>query len=136
MCINRYTKVEYLLGIYKWGYGPFCMSLLTDRLAKFRVGSHDLEIERGRYAKVPANERFCKLCLTLNENRIEDEYHVLLKCPFYEDFRKIYLCFNNDPLNLHTFVNIMCTQSQEEIVQLACFISSMFKLRYCYLYSV
>ena len=105
-------------------------------LAKFRVGSHDLEIERGRYAKVPANERFCNLCLTLNENHIEDEYHVLLKCPFYEDFRKIYLCFNNDPLNFHTFVNIMCTQSQEEIVQLACFISSMFKLRYCYLYSV
>ena len=51
-------------------------------LAKFRVGSHDLEIERGRY----------------------------------EDFRKRYLCFSNDPLNLHTFVNIMCTQSQEEIV--------------------
>ena len=80
-------------------------------LAKFRVGSHDLEIERGRYAKVPANERFCKLCLTLNDNHIEDEYHVLLKCSFYEDFRKIYLCFKNDPLNLHTFVNIMCTQS-------------------------
>ena len=34
------------------------------------------------------------------------------------------------------FVNIMCTQSQEEIVQLACFVSSMFKLRYCCLYSV
>ena len=105
-------------------------------LAKCRVGIHDFEIERGRYAKVPANERFCKLCLTLNENHIDDEYHVLLKCPFYKDFRKIYPCFNNDPLNLHTFVNIMCTQSQEEIVQLACFISSMFKLRYCYLYSV
>ena len=45
-------------------------------LAKCRVGSHDLEIERGRYAKVPVNERFCKLLLTLNENHIEDEYHV------------------------------------------------------------
>ena len=41
----------------------------------------------------------------------------------------IYIC-------AHTFANIMCTQNQEEIVQLACFISSMFKLRYCYLYSV
>ena len=68
-------------------------------LAKFRVGNHDLEIEKGRYVKVPVDERFCKLCLTLNENHIEDEYHVLLKCPFYEDLRKIYLCFNNDPLN-------------------------------------
>ena len=105
-------------------------------LAKFRVGNHDLEIEKGRYVKVPVDERFCKLCLTLNENHIEDEYHVLLKCPFYEDLRKIYLCFNNDPLNLHTFINIMYTQNQEEIVQLACFVSSMFKLRYYYLQSV
>ena len=56
------------------------------------------------------DERFCKLCLTLNENHIEDEYHVLLKCPFYEDLRKIYSCFNNGPLNLHTFINIMCTE--------------------------
>ena len=105
-------------------------------LAKFRVGNHDLEIEKGRYVKVPVDERFCKLCLTLNENHIQDEYHVLLKCPFYEDLRKIYLCFNNDPLNLHTFINIMYTQNQEEIVQLACFVSSMFKLRYYYLQSV
>ena len=37
-------------------------------LAKFRVGNHDLEIEKGRYVKVPVDERFCKLCLTLNEN--------------------------------------------------------------------
>ena len=34
------------------------------------------------------DERFCKLCHTLNENHIEDEYHVLLKCPFSEDLRK------------------------------------------------
>ena len=82
------------------------------------------------------DERFCKLCLTLNASHIEDEYHVLLKCPFYDDLRKIYLSFNNDPLNLHTFINIMYTQNQEEIVQLACFVSSMFKLRYYYLQSV
>ena len=31
---------------------------------------------------------FAKLCLTLNENHIEDEYHVLRKCPFYEHFRE------------------------------------------------
>ena len=68
---------------------------------------------------VPENERFCKLCLTLNDNHIEDEYHVLLRCPFHEDLRK--------------YIDVMHTQNQEEIVQLACFVSSMFKLRYCYL---
>ena len=82
-------------------------------------------------------ERFCKLCPTLDENHIEDEYHVLRKCPFYEDFRKNISTFQlYDPLNLHTFINIRCTQNQKEIVQLACFVSSMIKLRYLYFYSV
>ena len=99
-------------------------------LAKSGVGNHDLEIDRDRYAKVPVNESFCKLCLTLNE------YQVFLKCLFYGDLRKIYLCFNYDPLDFHIFINIMCTQNQEEIVHLACFVSSMFKLRYCYLHLV
>ena len=57
-------------------------------LAKFRVGNRDLKIEKGIYVRVPVDDRFCKLCLTLNENHIEEEYHVLLKCPFYEDLRK------------------------------------------------
>ena len=82
-----------------------------------------LHIPRRQICKVPVNERFCKLCLTLNENHIGDEYHVLLKCSFYEDFRKIYLCFNYDPLNVHTFISMMCTQNQEELVQLACFVA-------------
>ena len=64
---------------------------LRAALVKFKVGNYDLEMERGRHAKIPVNERFCKFCFTLNENHIEDEYHVLLKCPFYGDLRKIYL---------------------------------------------
>ena len=41
-----------------------------------------------------------------------------------------------DPLNLHTFSNIMCTQNQADIVQLARFVSIIIKVRYCYLHSV
>ena len=82
LSVENYILENYLLFIH-------IPRRLWVALAKFRVGSHDLVIERGSYAKVPANERFCKLCLTLNENHIEDEYHVRLKCPFYEDFRKI-----------------------------------------------
>jgi hypothetical protein len=29
---------------------------------KFRISSHQLEIECGRYRKIPASQRICKLC--------------------------------------------------------------------------
>ena len=39
-----------------------------------------LKIETGRYGvnRVPAEERLCDAC-----NSIEDEFHVLMKCPIY-----------------------------------------------------
>ena len=45
-------------------------------LTKFRLSSHELEIETGRGkqpVKTPISDRKCKLC-----NTIEDEFHVLL----------------------------------------------------------
>ena len=51
----------------------------TDRqiITKFRTSSHDLEIERGRYQGIKAEERTCKLC----KSGVEDEPHFLLICP-------------------------------------------------------
>ena len=51
------------------------------KIAALRVGSHDLEIERGRYSipKIPANSRYCKFCRT----QVEDECHFLIKCSLY-----------------------------------------------------
>lgn len=44
-------------------------------ITKFRVSAHDLEIEKGRYIGVKAENRICKLC----ETEVEDEFHFLLK---------------------------------------------------------
>ena len=44
----------------------------------FKLSSHKLHIERGRYENVPRDERFCKFC---NMSQIESEYHFLLVCP-------------------------------------------------------
>ena len=44
---------------------------------KFRISSHQLEIECGRYRKIPASQRICKLC----NLEVEDELHFLLECP-------------------------------------------------------
>ncbi len=53
-------------------------------LAKFRCGVAPLKIETGRYENIPVENRHCFNCT----EKIEDELHALLLCPFYEDERK------------------------------------------------
>jgi ssDNA-binding Zn-finger/Zn-ribbon topoisomerase 1 len=43
---------------------------------KFRCGVAPLKIETGRYERKELNERLC-----INCDNLEDEKHVLLKCP-------------------------------------------------------
>ena len=49
-------------------------------LTKFRLSSHDLAIETGRYTNIPRDQRICLQC---NMNMVESEYHFLLVCPKY-----------------------------------------------------
>ena len=44
-------------------------------LTKFRVGSHHLKIETGRWSRVPRNDRLCTICGVLG-----DESHVVYTC--------------------------------------------------------
>ena len=44
-------------------------------VVKFRLGSHNLEIEKGRWARIPRQDRKCKDC-----NVIGDEFHVIYNC--------------------------------------------------------
>ena len=53
-------------------------------LTKFRLSSHDLAIETGRYTNVERDLRYCEHC---NQNVIENEYHFLLVCPKYRHLR-------------------------------------------------
>ena len=56
-------------------------------LTQFRLGVHDLEIERGRYGRkpLPIKERYCKLCLDMKIQAVEDKQHFLLYCPNYAE---------------------------------------------------
>ena len=51
--------------------------------AKFRCGVAPLRIETGRFENIQISERVC----SFYKDDLEDEAHVLLKCPFYSDFR-------------------------------------------------
>ena len=52
-------------------------------ITAFRISSHKLEIERGRYFNIPSDRRFCKFC----KNVVEDEFHFLINCKHLEPAR-------------------------------------------------
>ena len=56
-------------------------------ISKFRLSSHNLAIETGRYNNISMNDRLCKFCNT----DIEDEFHFVLICPNYSEIRKKYI---------------------------------------------
>jgi hypothetical protein len=62
--------------------------LLTFHNAKFRCGVAPLRVETGRYERKAVHERTCLYCI----NCVEDEFHILMRCPLYADLRqkKIY----------------------------------------------
>ena len=55
-------------------------------ISKFRPGSHNPMIERGKWTKKEVSDRKCNSC-----EQIEDEYHVIIECPRYDKFRKLYI---------------------------------------------
>ena len=60
---------------------------LRQYLTKLRLSSHNFLVGRGRWVKTKINyhEGLCTLC---DENDIEDEYHILMKCSYFVNFRK------------------------------------------------
>ena len=64
-------------------------SLLEDDLrilfTRFRVSSHRLRIETGRWSRTPPEERVCQC-----GNGVQSERHVLVECPLVKHIRQIY----------------------------------------------
>ena len=52
--------------------------------AKIRISNSNLNIERGRYIKLPVVKRICPLC----NIEPEDEIHFILECPKLDECRK------------------------------------------------
>ena len=86
-----------------------------------KVSSLDLEIQTGRFNNTPREERLCKLC----KNGIEDEYHLLLKCPICAELRVQYLPrkYVIYP-NVHKFILLMSSNNEKVICNIATFIYS------------
>jgi len=59
-------------------------------LLRLRVSSHSLRIQTERYGndRLPRNERICVYC---DLNDIDDELHLLLKCPCLNNLRQTFI---------------------------------------------
>ena len=55
--------------------------------AKFRCGVASIRLETGRYERLPEDLRTCFNC----PNSVENEEHILLRCPIYSDLRETML---------------------------------------------
>lgn len=62
--------------------------LYRNCISRFRLSSHSLKIEQGRYTNDRRENRKCNVC---DLNDIEDEFHFVLKCPYYFELRKKYI---------------------------------------------
>ena len=53
-------------------------------IAQLRSGVLGLSIETGRFKRLEVTQRICEFC---NTGVVEDEYHFVCVCPFYENLR-------------------------------------------------
>ena len=121
---------------------PYLLSIKDFKMrrimSRFRLSSHDLEIERGRYLKpaTPADKRFCKLCST-TVNEVEDEEHVLMRCYVFDHLRTDFfkLVKSRNPDTSLNFLTIMGTKDPAIIFYVAKFLQKVFKERQCILNS-
>ena len=127
------TSKLFLYNMYKENFErePYLMLAIPRRLrraiAKFRTCSHDLEIEIGRRYGIQREDRLCKACGETNVRCIEDEFHVLVKCPRYSQVREIYL--GQIDSTLYSFCSVMKSSNINELIRLANFICSIFEIR-------
>ena len=122
---RRYKKEsrteQYLDSIYESKY--------RISLSRFKLSSHNLSIETGRYNSVPKEERLCIFC---NVRKIEDEFHFLLVCPHFTELRRKYFknYFCNWP-TLNKFDQLMLSSSKKTLGNLGKFIYFAFRKRNC-----
>ena len=110
-------------------------SKLRKVISKFRLSSHNLNIEAGRHTK-PKTPLELRLCTKCTSGVVETELHFLLECDNYNhlrgDFFKVIkhidpsiLQGNNDEV----FIKILSSKEEQVIFSLAKYLSKSFKTR-------
>ena len=87
--LNEFSRASFYKEISVFCFQPYLniVNIKTNRnaLTRLRLSSHKLFIESGRWNRpqpTPREERKCTIC-----NILEDEFHLLLECRMYDEFR-------------------------------------------------
>ena len=100
-------------------------------MTRFRLCSHSLEIERGRYQDSNRQERLCHYCKTHGKNEVEDEGHFMISCPLYSELRERFLPQNivkHNTLSIEDKMTQILTD-QDNVKSVAKFIHQAFESR-------
>jgi hypothetical protein len=102
-------------------------------MARFRTSAHMLNIEMGRYQRVPRENRKCTKC---EKNVVEDETHFLVTCPNYLDQRELLYgivrkrCVNFDTLHDEAkFIWIMSAEDVDIVLAVGRYLATCFEVR-------
>ncbi|XP_060582312.1 uncharacterized protein LOC132738738 [Ruditapes philippinarum] len=96
-------------------------------LSKLRMSSHWLNIEYGRHRNIERQNRLCELC---QQCTIEDEYHFVMECSFYNTLRIRYIprYFRVRP-SMVKLVELMKTESKPLLYKMSVYIKHAFHKR-------
>ena len=101
----------------------FSNDFIRIAITKLRLGSHHLNIERGRWNNTLLADRKCTIC-----NDIEDEFHFVVICTQFHDLRKKYL-----PKSLYTnpsmykFLKFINSNDENQIKKLGLYLHYAFR---------
>ena len=111
---------------------------LRANFSRLRLSAHSLMIEKGRHftKKIPVENRLCKLC---NFNEIEDEFHFMIRCSYYNNprdvmFADIYEVYGLKDLlsDDDKFLLLMGVTEYDCILPVIKYVNSAFELRKTY----
>lgn len=74
--------------------------IYKQQLRKIRMSSHNVSIEIGRHKNTLRDNIICEFC----RSNIEDEYHVFLICPRYQQLQAQYI--KKNIWKNHQFINL------------------------------
>ena len=102
-------------------------SLYKRYISRFRLVSHNLRIEHGRYYNESRFDRKCSLC---NLNDVEDEYHFILVCPRYSELRSKYIKkFYYKKPSVVKLIKLLSVNNVKELCSLGKFLYLASKIR-------
>ena len=91
-----------------------------------RTYSHSLRIHTGRYNRLERNLGLCQLC---DSNEIEDEFHFIFKCTYYDQVSNRYIKpFYRNRSNMIKFIQLLNTQNKNATFTLCKYIKEAWKV--------